>query len=446
MPSSTPARTPHFQHAFTTFDRAAALPHGFVQHDGMDTSARPLHRMPLVPAEVLRHHACFISTDTRFRAGARLLQSIWREDQGLPIGLHHTPGEKPVAIQLGSRLDHVAARAGRNFISPEVATFVRHQLVLREEGACIDEDRLYGNALSSMPLAFNLLGPMALDLDLASQVFRSLLPTFVHTVRSIGFEHSPGRGDPSYLADGTAFDAVIEVVTPDGEPLTLFVEVKYSESMSGPAATLRPRYDEASRQVRLFNDPDSPELRSVALEQLWREHTLAQLSVDYGVANKAVFVAIGPRLNRRAAAAFKSYEAQLADVEPEDELRVPFVPLTLEAMVEALATAGAVELAQQLHGRYLDFLRVLAVALAPLPPAKPGKLRARRSPSSSAVRSIDPKPIKVSSVRPRTPPSDAPKPKSRVGLRSRRAAKPTNSGAAPTATITPNAAAVGEAG
>ena len=442
MPSSTPARTPLTQHAFTTFDRAAALPHGFVQHDGQDTSARPLHRMPLVPAEVLRHHACHVATDTRFRAGARLLQSLWREDQGLPVGLHHTPGDKPLAFRLGSRLDPAAARAGRNFVSPEVATFVRHQLILREEGACIDEDRLYGNALSSMPLAFNLLGPLALDLDLASQVFRALLPTFVHTVRSVGFEHSPGRGDPKFLHDGTAFDAAIEAVTPDGEPLTLFVEVKYSEGMTGPAATPRPRYDEASRQVRLFNDPDSPELRSVALEQLWREHMLAQLSVDYGVANKAVFVAIAPKLNRRAAAAFKTYEAQLAEVKPEDELRVPFVGLTLEAMVEALATAEAIELARQLHCRYLDFHRVLAVALAPLPPAKPGKLRARRSPSSSAS-CDETNPIAVPSARPRTPPSDAPKPKSRVGLRSRRAEKPTNSGAAPTKSAT---VAVGEAG
>ena len=445
MTASNPARTPLPQHAFTTFDRAAGLPPGFVRHDGQDTSARPLHRMPLVPAEVLRHHACLISTDTRFRAGARLLQSLWRDDQGLPVGLHHTPGDKPVAIRLGSRLDPAAARAGRNFISPEVASFVRHQLVLREEGACIDEDRLYGNALSSMPLAFNLLGPLALDLDLASQVLRSLLPSFVDTVRSVGFEHSPGRGDPRFLHDGTAFDAAIEVVTPDGEPLTLFVEVKYSESMSGPAATLRPRYDEASRQVRLFNDPDSPELRNVALEQLWREHMLSQLAVDYGAANKAAFIAIAPKLNRRAAAAFKTYEAQLADVEPEDELRVPFVGLTLEAMVEALATAGAVELAQQLHGRYLDFHRVLAAALAPLPPAKPGKLRARRSPSSAAGRS-DPKPMAVPSARPRTPSSDAPNPNPRAGLRSRQAAKPTNSGAAPTATATPAPATVGKAG
>ena len=376
--SSVPA-TP-----FSTFDRAAALPAGFISNDDHDVSTRPLHRMPLVPAEILKAHASFISTDTRFRSAARLLQSLWRQDQNLPIGLHHSLGDKPVTIKLGSRLDPTAARAGRNFVSPEVHAFVRRALVLREENAMIDEDRLYANLLSSMPLCFNLLGPLALDLDLATRVLQPLLPSFVGTVRSISFEHSPGRGDPGYLNDGTAFDAVADVITPDGEPATVFIELKYSEGMSGPAATPRPRYDEASRQVRLFHDPDASELRTVALEQLWREHMLAQLAVDRGAANKALFVAIGPRLNRRVAAAFRLYADQLADTEPEDELRVPFVPLTLEAVIEALAAAGAVELAQQLHARYLNFRRVLDIALAPLPAAKPSNTRPRRTPSSMA--------------------------------------------------------------
>ena len=72
----------------------------------------------------------------------------------------------------------------------------------------IDVDRLFVNALSSMPLAFNLFGSLALDLDLATKVWQRLLPDFVHHVMSIGFEHSPGRGDSRFLGDRTAFDAV----------------------------------------------------------------------------------------------------------------------------------------------------------------------------------------------------------------------------------------------
>ena len=141
---------------------------------------------------------------------------------------------------------------------------------MREEGAVIDVERLFANALSSMPLAFNLLGPLALDLDLATAVWRRLLPDFVQTVQRIGFEHSPGRGDARFLGDGTAFDAVVQVITPAGNPATVYIELKYSEGMTGPAAAHGPRHDAASRQVRFYHDPDSAVLRSLALEQLWR--------------------------------------------------------------------------------------------------------------------------------------------------------------------------------
>ena len=370
----------------------AAAPCAFIS--SAPTATKQLTRLPLIPTGILRQHRCFVSTDTRFRAAARLLQSLWRADQQLPMSLHVSANEQPTSVKLGSRLTAAAGHAGRNFVSPEVYALVRRELILREEGACIDEDRLNTNLLSSMPLAFNLLGPLALDLDLASRVLAQLLPTFIHSVQGISFEHSPGRGDPKYLSDGTAFDAVVAVTTPDGEPATIFVEVKYSEAMTGPAATRRPRYDEASRQVRLFQDPDSPELRTVALEQLWREHMLGQLAVDHGAANKAVFVAIAPRLNRRAMAAFQLYTSQLADPEPEDELRVPFVGLTLETFIEALAAAGATDLATQLRQRYLDFQRVLELALTP--PAKPlSSPRRRARPAKRVV--TQPQPPQASS-------------------------------------------------
>ena len=350
----------------TTFERAASpRPALLIGNGAGSTPPRTLSRIPLLPSDLLKQHHCFVSTDTRFRAAARFLQSLWRGDTNIAIGIHVSPnGDKPTRIKLGSRLHLKAARSGLNFITPEVHQLVRRELILREEGAVIDVDRLFANALSSMPLAFNLLGPLALDLDLATAVWRRLLPDFVQTVQRIGFEHSPGRGDARLLGDGTAFDAAVQVVTPAGNPATVFIELKYSEGMTGPAAAHGPRHDAASRQVRFYHDPDSAALRSTALEQLWREHMLAQLAVDNGVADRAVFVAIGPRLNRRVAAAFRNYAELLADKEAEDELRVEFQPMTLEAVVEAIAEAGAVDLALPLWSRYLDFPRVYERALA----------------------------------------------------------------------------------
>ena len=323
-----------------------------------------LPRIPLVPEEVARHNNVYFEIDTRFRRAARLLQCLWLKDREIPTG-HHVRGEgdDAVTMELHSYLSREAARAGRNFLSPEIHALVRRELLMREEGAAIDEDRLFGNALSSMPLTFNLFGPMALDLNLASAALRQLLPGFVHQVTGFIFEHSPGRREERFLNDGTAFDLAIRVLTPEGEEGTIFVEVKYSEDMTGPAARLRDRYDEVSRAVGLFVDPNSPMLRSLALEQLWREHMLAQLTVDQGLTPRAMFITIGPRLNRRVMAAFRVYENELIDADDQDANRVAFQAFTLERFIDALAEAGAEGLARDLWGRYCDFERVYHLAL-----------------------------------------------------------------------------------
>jgi hypothetical protein len=238
-------------------------------------AAPALPRIPLVPQSLLKAHGVDCIIDTRFRAAARLLQRLWLKDNNIATGIHvRSDTDGQILLPLESLLSREAAHAGRNFLSPAIHTFVRHELIMREEGACYDEERLFGNALSSMPLTFNIFAPLAMDLKLASSVFQQLIPEFVHHVTAIRFETSPGRRN-GFLLDGTAWDLAIEVITPDGEPATIFTEVKYSESMEGPAARWRERYDESSRQVGLFVDPDAVALRSLALEQLWREHMLA---------------------------------------------------------------------------------------------------------------------------------------------------------------------------
>lgn len=328
----------------------------------------PMSRVPLIPEHIVRRHNVHFEIDTRFRRAARLLQYLWLTDHQIPTGIHvQGTGEDAVTMDIGSCLSAEAAEAGKNFLSPAIHGLVRHELIMREEGAMIDEDRLFRNALSSMPLVFNLFGPMVIDLRLATTIFRALLPDFVNTVESIRFEHSPGRHEDRFLSDGTAVDVAMDVITPDGEEATVFVEVKYSEDMTGPAARLRPRYDEASRQVGLFKDPDSQLLRSLALEQLWREHMIAQLAVNHGITSRALFITIAPRLNRRANAAFRVYRSELDDAEEGRTDHVGFQPLDLEAVIKAMAKTDASEMASKLWARYCDFDRVYRLALDEFP-------------------------------------------------------------------------------
>jgi hypothetical protein len=328
------------------------------------SSAAILPRVPLVPDEILKRAGAFCSLDTRFRRAARLLQALWLKDHNIPTNTTiEQEGETTKTIGFASNLSVEAAEAGKNFLTPEIHQLVLRELLMREEGSAIDEDRLFGNALSSMPLTFNMFGPLALDLSLATAVFRRLLPEFVFSVDGIYFEHSPGRREPRFLHDGTAFDVAIRVTTPEGETAAVFIETKLSEDLSGPAARHRDRYDEASSAVHLFRDPDSPLLRSLALEQFWREIMLAQLIVDQGIVSRAVFMAIGPKLNRRVMTAFRVFQNELIEPERQDANRVAFEPLTLEAFIDAIDAAGAKPLAQALWARYCDFERVYQLSL-----------------------------------------------------------------------------------
>ena len=284
----------------------------------------PLRVVPFVPEPVLRQHHAFVASDTRFTAACRLLAALWRQDQGLPCGTY-TPGPRrgavqasstsplPKAVRLGSRLSPAAARAGATFLTPEIAAYAREALLLREPGSLWEEGRLWGNLLSSQALPLNLLAPLARDLDLASAVWRQLLPGFVHTVTGLRFEHSPGRRGPDYFGDGTAFDVLLDVVTSEGEPAFVAVEVKYVEGMNGPIPPPRPCYAETTRASGLFVEPDAPVLLQPGFEQLRREHVLTQLMLQQGLAACAHFVLLGPALNRRVHAVGKLYAHELRE-------------------------------------------------------------------------------------------------------------------------------------
>ena len=349
------------------------------------TTARPeaclfhsrLPHAPALPDALRKAHGAFISTDTRFAASARVLASLWRADQGLPAGIQVTRGSdgKTRRVRAGYRLRPDDARAGATFIDPATHTFVRRALVLREPGSAWDVPKITGHLLSSQGLLLNLLAPLAADRDLATTIWRRLLPDFVHSVTGIVFETAPARDDPSYLGDGTAWDARLDILTPDGEPGFIAVEAKFIEAMAGPAASHRPRYAEVARASGLFVNPDAPALYRPGLEQLRRQHTLAGLMLDRGLASRAHLVLLGPALNPRVTAVAQAYAAHLVD--PTGQTGgIGFSHLTLEAVLAAFVSAGTTDTARAFHARYLDFDRVAALAFAaeeadPSPPSSP---------------------------------------------------------------------------
>jgi hypothetical protein len=310
---------------------------------------KPIHQLPLIPADVLKKHRVHEPLDTRFRSAARLLQALWREDRDLPIGSY--VGEDGKRRKLGSRIAEAAGRGGGNFLTPEIAHTARREAAYREIGALIDAERLVTNLLSSMPLTFNLLAPWGHSLERGSSYLIELLPAFTGTARQLLFEHSPGRGNPKFTGDYTAFDALIRYSDGQGRNGFVAFEIKYSESMREPMPELKPRYDELSDASNLFTDPAAAALRTNPLQQFWREHLLAQSMIDNGLYDEGYLVVIAPALNYHVQDATEIYQTYLC--EPADN-KVGFVNLTLEDVIAVLRLSDAAH-AEALHHRYCDF-------------------------------------------------------------------------------------------
>ena len=339
---------------------------------------KPIHQLPLIPANVLKKHRVHEPLDTRFRSAARLLQALWREDRNLPIGSYVNEGGK--RRKLGSRISEAAGRTGGIFLSPEIAHTARREVAYREIGALIDAERLATNLLSSMPLAFNLLAPWGHALERASGYLIELLPAFTGAARQLFFEHSPGRGNPKYTADHTAFDALIRYSDGQGRNGFVAFEIKYSESMREPMPELKPRHAEVSGVSGLFTDPAAAALRASPLQQLWREHLLAQSMIDNRLYDEGYVVVIAPALNYHVQDAAEAYQTHLR--EPEDG-KVRFVNLTLEDVIEVIRLSDPGH-ADALHHRYCNFWLVdgeLELTAPMFGLARPRK-RQRRKPAN----------------------------------------------------------------
>lgn len=361
----------------------------------------PLASTPFLNETIRRRHRSFVANDSRFAASTRLLAHLWRQDQQLPAAtfIARYPASKPRRRPANWLLRRDAAQAGATFLTPAIRDHARQALLFREPGAMWNEDRLWANLLSSQALTLNLLAPLATDLALATRVFRALLPGFVDQVRSIRFEHSPGRFEASYFGDGTALDALIEFVTPEGEIAVVAIEVKLTEGLTGPSATPRTRYVEAAQASGLYKDAASPTLARAGFEQLRREHVMTTLMLQHGLASRGRFILIAPQLNRRAQAVAALYSTELRDPDGSgDPATVGFSNITLETVIAAMHEAGATNLATQLWARYCDHARVAEFALQsdgpPSPPPAPDPVGALPPPANT----------------PETPPDEAPPP------------------------------------
>jgi len=281
---------------------------------------------------------------TVFQSYARLLQSKWRDKKGYDAGKYGN-----------FLLPEFAREEKANFLTDRIKTLVEYEMLRKPiTQKMIQDDRMWENLLSSQPLCFNLFGEMHFDMKLASKVFRKLFPKRVHRVTDIIFEHSPGRRDPKYTNDKSAFDVFIEYVNGVKRGF-VGIEVKYiedltEESLEKAEKNFKERYVEISKHSGCIKMECIEKLKKPPLAQIWRDHLLSKATLqDYD--DEGFFIYLYPKQNKECDEGVKKYIECLVS---KDEEVTGFYPRYLEDFVDALEELDNSEWIKEFGRRYLE--------------------------------------------------------------------------------------------
>lgn len=298
--------------------------------------------------ELARRYHALENVDRRsFQPRARLLQSIWREEQG------YEPTTYRGKVR-GARLPMPWAKETlANYLTDTIRDVVRAEVLDPEQaaGKLYGQPRIFNNLLSSQPLCFNLFGELQQDLELATEVFRTLSDGRIDQVTAIAFEYSPGRGDARYTGDSSAFDVFVRYRTSEGGEGFAGIEVKYHENLKVKPAALSTRHRDIARWMGCFDEETFERLAACPLEQIWRDHLLAGAMLQADGLNDGFFVFLAPEDNEYCREAVADYRECLTD-------EGTFESWTLEGVVEALREHTAAEWVELFWGRYLDWSKI----------------------------------------------------------------------------------------
>lgn len=313
-----------------------------------------------VSERVLYAHRCLEAVDRvlgdpemkQFKQTVRLLQALWREKRGFAIGGQPMrPTEGKPSRPLGSRIDLEFARStGANFLSETVHREVRKRISDLKPHQTMDEDRLYADLLSSMPMCFNLFGELASDLSLADHAVHTWWPDTPGRVSSVQFEWSPGRRLPGeYLENCSAFDVAFIMDLGDGTQGVLGMEIRYHEHAkpeSPPSDERIKRYAQVTDESGIMSRQAMETILGTELQQIWLNHLLA-VSMPLHDSRQwswARFVLVHPQKNPSYARAAERYRTLLSKPEV-------FEVRTIESLLEAEVLPK--ELSEAFRSRYV---------------------------------------------------------------------------------------------
>ncbi|VXC11706.1 PGN_0703 family putative restriction endonuclease [Nocardioides sp. AX2bis] len=252
---------------------------------------------------------------TEFRRATRRQQARWRSSEG------HSYGEHPPGNPNGSTLDETSAAANANFLSPKVVQAVESRLRHPQKHQTLDSKRLRANLLSSMPMCFNLFGELHADLARLTATGQALWE--IETPgREVLFEWSPGRIEPGYTKDRTAFDAALFFEGPGEAKVAIGIETKFHERAAAEKrpdeSTRMPRYREITETSGIFEPGWEAMILGTPLQQIWRDHLLILSMLQHPSGHWATgskYILVYPEGNTDFARLAREYTAVLTDAE-----------------------------------------------------------------------------------------------------------------------------------
>lgn len=288
-------------------------------------SERDRELVPTVPIEGAR------------KAFYRNHQSLHRERElGVPLGTDNRG--RTIASLLPNR--EKEDPVGLNFLlDADIVEYVKARVAaVKNIGGTIDEDRLWRNMLSSMPVCFNLFGRLRQQTEIAARILQAATGRAIAAIDLLEVEWS----EP-HLGDKTAFDAYVEYRTPTGERGFIGIETKYTESFGRQEIGDRniERYRQEADEI-CSDIPTDSQLK----HQVWRNTLLASAHLSASDFNQGCSLVITLGDDREALREIASVRSHLKDPS--------FVRWTsYEAILADLEETEARDWAKQFRRRYL---------------------------------------------------------------------------------------------
>lgn len=176
-------------------------------------------------------------SDNPFTAKARMLQSLWRVQNGLEIGIgpeRNSVDKNGHPTCYGNMIKDGESN-GRNFFYPETFAYAQWRVKTKQKDETINDYRLFNNLMSSMPMAFNLFHPLmmlhAQNPAAVNKMLQNAFPDFpIYKIKEIGLEFIPTPIE-NYTNDKSAMDAFITFYDIKGSEHIIAIETKYTDSL-----------------------------------------------------------------------------------------------------------------------------------------------------------------------------------------------------------------------